>query len=201
MKFLLISLLFCLLLTGCYTQFYAPPAELTEPTAPEAMAQPETVNGANVTIINENQNIMEYPPYGRSLYNPYLQSGGSFYDPYAYRYDYPRPRYRGGYYSPGSSASKPKQVRRRGSYRRESVPPNAGTNEAAPPQESISAGKTQGTQIDSQPTVSEPKPKDQPQRTVRSTQPAAPTTDTDADSSGKTEPKSEKKNKRNSRRR
>jgi hypothetical protein len=86
MKQLLLIAGLCLIITGCYTALY-PPLNETDygyRAGDSVMTVPDSLDGRNITIINQNQIIFD-----RYYQDPFYERGGFFggygcWDPYFY---------------------------------------------------------------------------------------------------------------------
>jgi hypothetical protein len=135
MKYLLLTAVSCLLLTGCYTMMYPPPAEIIYVRGTDSTAGlPDSLVGKNITIVNQNQVII-----GGYYSDPFYYRGDMFgglgglggfggngcWDPYYYNpHGYGRHYYwnHGRWFQPGYSpepvSPTPKTPRRGKEYRR-----------------------------------------------------------------------------------
>ena len=138
--------------TGCYTMLYPPPSETQIGyAAGGTLTIPDSLAGQGVTIINQNNMILdryyEDPFYLRDGY----YGGYGYWDPYYYNYRGYNDRHRwhnGRYHDPGTPARpetpKPKKPRRQKDERRSEYPPVDAPNqvsgriaEAAPPVQTV----------------------------------------------------------------
>jgi len=130
---------FSLIFTGCYTMLYPPPEAASYGYgANEVLTIPDSLSGRGITIINQNQMILD-----RYYEDPFYRRDGFFggygcWDPYYYDhrgYNHDHRWHRGRYYDPGTPPGpvtpEPKKPRREKDQRRSENPPVDAPNQSA----------------------------------------------------------------------
>ncbi len=130
MRTLLIAALLGFLLSGCYTMIYPPPGQMVYQQGGDSLSLPDSaVAGRGITIINQNQIILDHY-YQDDYYYRGDQAGGyGYWDPYYYdpRGYHQDRRWRHGWHhwngNSGTPSSPPvKKPRREKDYRRSEAP-------------------------------------------------------------------------------
>lgn len=122
-----------LLLTGCYTMIYPPPEYYAyEEATPDSLAETSVVNGVNINIYNniddvylnryyqDSRYFRQYRWYDEYYWDPYYYNYGSYY----HRRYWDHGHYRSGYGSWSDKSRQPQKKRRTENYRRESDQPD-----------------------------------------------------------------------------